>query len=66
LNGIEEIESKYLELTVEAMHLSIKSAKEKFINKIEQEQGKGKQYFELHPRLKKLVEHKLERYFDET
>ena len=66
LNGIEEIESKYLELTVEAMHLSIKSAKEKFINKIEQEQGKGKQYFELHPRLKKLVENKLERYFDET
>lgn len=65
ISRIEDLEQKYLEITIEAMHKSLKLTQEGLNNLIQQDRGHGKQYFELHHRLKEKVNKKLEKYFDD-
>ncbi len=63
LNWLDDIEPRYLEITIEAMQEALKLAKNGFDSKTSQHAGEGKQYFELHHRLKDKVEIKLKKYF---
>mgnify|MGYP001166323416 FL=1 len=63
LNHVDEIEPRYLEITIDAMLDALTLAKNDFKSKTSQHAGEGKQYFELHHRLKDKVDIKLNKYF---
>ncbi len=63
LTCIDDVEPRYLKITIEAMQEGLNSAKKGFNSQTPQLDDEGKQYFELHHRLRDAVDIRLNKYF---